>query len=268
MITCNVMGPSVIDGHYLAGLGNQLFTIATTLALAFENDDVAVFPDLKNKNWYGNYTENIFRKLYIAGDKNFIQSVHSQDGWKYEKIPYQKNLCLNGYFQSEKYFKNQRGEILETFSIPEEINNYIFNKYFNILESENTVAVHVRRGDYLTKRLRQFHYVQDVEYYKKAMNLFSDDEKYIFFSDDIEWCKQNFGSKKNVFFIEGERDVVDLYLMSMMKNNIIGNSTFSWWGAWLNRSETKRVIAPSKWYGPKNAHLEVDDLIPDEWQML
>ena len=91
----------------------------------------------------------------------------------------------------------------------------------------------------------------------------------MFFSDDIEWCKLTFGDKiKNVRFIEGETDVVDLYFMSLLNNNIIGNSTFSFWGAWLNQSENKRVIDPKKWYGPKNAHLEDHEIIPPTWEVM
>ena len=269
MITCHVKGPSEIDGHYLAGLGNQIFTIAATLAHAADNNDEAVFPDLQNRDWFGPYVDTIFRNLNIEGDKSFCKHLYRERSWKHQDLPYASDLCLDGYFQSYKYFEHQRELILETFSIPAEIKAHIESKYADILTLDNTVAVHVRRGDFLTPRLSQYHYEQKPEYYIEATSTFGEDSTFVFFSDDIEWCKLTFGDKiKNVRFIEGETDVVDLYFMSLLNNNIIGNSTFSFWGAWLNQSENKRVIAPKKWYGPKNAHLEDHEIIPPTWEVM
>ena len=123
----------------------------------------------------------------------------------------------------------------------------------------------MRRGDYL--KLSEFHAVLGKEYYDKAMSKYHG-AKFVFFSDDIEWCKKNFSSIENTHFVEGETDVVDLYFMSIMKHNIIANSTFSWWGAWLNKNPDKIVIAPHKWYGPKNSHLEDNDIIPEHWRIV
>jgi hypothetical protein len=268
MITCNVLGPSKIDGLHLAGLGNQMFTIATTIALALDNNDEAIFPDLKDKQWYGSYTENIFRNLEIKGNKSFVKNLYSQPGWKFSKIPYAKDMCLNGYFQSEKFFQHRREELLKIFEMPSSIRNYILNKYESIFSMKNLVGVHVRRNDFLTPRLSQFHHSQTIDYYYKAMSLFENNSNFIFFSDDISWCKENFDYKNNTYFIEGETDVIDLYFMSMMEHNIIANSTFSWWGAWLNDNPDKIVIVPKKWYGPKNSHLEDNDIVPDSWRII
>jgi hypothetical protein len=267
MITCNVLGPSNIEGQYLAGLGNQMFTIATTLALAMDNNVEAVFPDLNNRAWYGNYIDNIFKKLNILGDKSFVKHVYNQSGWKYRKIPYIENLCLNGYFQSYKFFSHREAEIRKIFCPSSETTQYIKEKFFHIFDLDSFVAVHVRRNDYLTPTLSQYHCAQPVSYYVKAMSCFPENTNFVFFSDDIEWCKQNFKGEK-IYFISGEEDFIDLYFMSMAEHNIIANSTFSWWAAWLNENENKRVIAPKKWYGPKNAHLEDNDLIPNDWETM
>ena len=267
MITCDVLGPSKIDGYYLAGLGNQIFTVATTLALAIDNEDEAIFPDLHDRDWYGSYVDNIFRNLKIGKNKSFIQSTYREINWKYNEIPYSKNLCLVGYFQSEKYFKHRRKEILQTFSIPDDIYKHIFLKYSDILTMKNTVAVHVRRNDILTPSLSPYHYAQKTEYYERAMAKFSKNSTFVFFSDDIQWCKENF-KKDNTIFIEGEKDIVDLYFMSMLEDNIIANSSFSWWAAWLNQNPHKRVSVPNRWYGPKNAHLEDNDIVPDDWEVV
>ena len=264
MITCNVMGPSKIDGEYMAGLGNQMFTIATTVAVAIDNKDLPVFPDLHNKNWFGHYTDNVFSRLKLGLGKGFVKNKFKEKSWKYSKIDYKENLCLDGYFQSHKYFEHRRGFILKLFAPTENINKYMNDKYGHLINDEKTVAVHIRRGDYLSPTLSQYHHAQDISYYEKAMSHFSSDCKFIFFSDDIEWCKENF-VKDNYFFIEGESDYIDLYLMSKMKNNIIANSTFSWWGAWLNSNKNKKVIMPTKWYGPKNIEKEDHDMYVEEW---
>tara|TARA_R110002020_G_scaffold265980_3_gene480819 strand:+ start:869 stop:1672 length:804 start_codon:yes stop_codon:yes gene_type:complete len=264
MITCNIMGPSKIEGHYMAGLGNQMFTVATTIAMAIDNKDIPIFPDLNNKSWYGNYTDNVFSKLKLGVSKGFVKNTYNEKSWKYSKIDYKENMCLNGYFQSHKYFEHRRDMILKIFQPTKEINGYINQKYKNFLEMENTVAVHVRRGDYLTPTLSQYHHTQDKDYYRRAMKEFPEDYNFVFFSDDIEWCKVNF-KEKNFYFVEGEQDFIDLYMMSKMKNNIIANSTFSWWGAWLNKNENKKVIMPTKWYGLKNIEKEDHDMYVDGW---
>ena len=170
-----------------------------------------------------------------------------------------------GYFQSEKYFKHNRDKILELFKPQEKINKFLLKKYSNLINNEKHVSVHIRRGDYL--KFSDYHTNLNKDYYYKAMNYFKDEYKFIFFSDDIEWCKETFTNKNNIF-IEKQDDILDLYLMSKIKNNIIANSSFSWWAAWLNENENKKVIAPSTWFGFKNGHLDKKDLLPKEWKII
>ena len=92
------------------------------------------------------------------------------------------------------------------------------------------------------------------------------DITYLIFSNDIEWCKKNFIGNQFIF-IEGEKDYIDLWLMSLCKNNIIANSSFSWWGAWLNTNSDKKVITPKNWFGPAINH-STQDLIPEKWFMI
>jgi hypothetical protein len=135
-------------------------------------------------------------------------------------------------------------------------------KYGDVL-SLNTCSIHVRRGDYIG--LQNFHPVQPVSYYEEAVKIVGDDKHFLIFSDDINWCKENFTFLKNKTFVLNNLDYEDLYLMSMCKNNIISNSTFSWWGAWLNRNENKQVIIPSKWFGISYSHLNTNDLYCEGW---
>ena len=122
------------------------------------------------------------------------------------------------------------------------------------------VSVHVRRGDYT--KLQDHHPLCTVEYYEKAMAMFKD-HSFLVFSNDIEWCKENIKGPR-VMYSEEESAAKDLQLMASCDHNIIANSSFSWWGAWLNDNQNKKVIAPSNWFGPTCDHSS-KDIVPETW---
>jgi hypothetical protein len=155
-----------------------------------------------------------------------------------------------------------RNEILKLFKIDDNTNQKIHDKYGDLL-SLDTCSIHVRRGDYLA--LQNHHPIQSIEYYQNAIDIIGNDKHFLIFSDDIKWCEENFGGLTNKTYITGNQDYEDLYLMSMCRNNIIANSTFSWWGAWLNKNEDKKVIAPKQWFGVSNSHLDTSDLYCKKW---
>jgi len=258
MISCQIVGR----------LGNQMFLIATTYSLALDNNATAVFPKTiggitptKKETCF--HKETILRKIDFTEDMSFIRHVHEEPSdFSFSPIEYKEGLYLIGYFQSEKYFKHNREAILKLFEPQEKLQNQLSEKYCNILKNNKYVSVHIRRGDYLN--LSEYHATLGMDYYTAAMQKFSDEHIFVFFSDDIEWCKKNFNNGKNIF-IENQEDVLDLYLMSKIPNNIIANSSFSWWSAWLNQNKNKIIISPKKWFGYKNSHLNTKDLIPDEW---
>jgi hypothetical protein len=170
------------------------------------------------------------------------------------------NVDLFGYFQTEKYFNHIKEELKNDFTFIEEISN----PCDELLESEfgdsDILSLHVRRGDYLNY---SHHPVQDINYYKLALSHFDNDIPVIVFSDDIEWCKSQKIFESNRFTMSEENNTaVDLYLQSKCNNHIICNSSFSWWGAWLSNS--KKVVAPKKWFGPPLTH-NTDDLYCKEW---
>lgn len=247
------------------GLGNFLFQIAAATSLAIENNDGCVF---SKTNAYivhkglDTYKDNILRNFIISETELTLQHTYNEPLFTYNKIAYIKDMTLRGYFQSEKYFTNH-DVIRELFSPTDEINTYINSKYGNLL-SGNTCSIHVRRGDYLKYPLH--HPVCDIEYYEKGISKMPKDTKYLVFSDDISWCKENFNGDKFTF-IENEKDYIDLYLMSKCKNNIIANSSFSWWGGWLNNNKDKIIVAPIKWFGPSKP-LSTEDLIPSTWNRI
>jgi hypothetical protein len=122
------------------------------------------------------------------------------------------------------------------------------------------IGIHIRRGDYL--RFPDHHPILPIEYYKTAIDYFKADNVFVF-SDDIDWCKSNIIGD-NIIYIENEKDYIEMYLMSLCENNIISNSSFSWWGAWLNENKNKKVIGPKLWFGNAIQFIS-DDIIPEGW---
>lgn len=223
-------------------LGNQLFEVAATIGLALKNNDSYGFP-----RWeYSNYCN--LKDCYY--DKLLFNNIYQEPFFHHKEISYCSNLDLRGYFQSEKYFKENKYFILDalTPNIP--------------VEPENDLCgIHVRRGDYLS--LPGCYNQLDMSYYNKAMEIIKS-ERYIIFSDDIQWCKRHFIGDKFIFS-ENMSCYEDLAIMSKKCDNIIiANSSFSWWGAYLNTNFNKKVIAPKNWFGPKLLHNTID-LLPENW---
>jgi hypothetical protein len=189
--------------------------------------------------------------------KSRIQTI--SDNFNFNELNYEEDshYYLNGYWQSEKYFK----EIEDIIRRELQPSNESLEKFSKLPIDKNNVSIHIRRTDYVTSN--GYHPVQPIEYYQKGLETVSDYDNIFVFSDDIQWCKDNL-TFNNMIFIEGFDDVEDIWLMSMCKNNIIANSSFSWWGAWLNSNPNKKVIAPNNWFG-NQTNLNTSDIIPDNW---
>jgi hypothetical protein len=248
-------------------LGNQLFQIAATIGISRKNNMEFYFPD-----WYCTYTNNNFNnfiknKLPILKSNTPLINIEEKS-FEYNEIILRENLNynINGYFQSEKYFIDYIDDIKYFLSLEDKYTDYILKKYNDILK--NSCSIHVRRGDYLI--LTNKHPVLNIDYYinslKKIYGKNYNDANVLIFSDDINWCKSNFNFK-NQYFIDENIDIIDLFLMSFCQNNIIANSSFSWWGAWLNNNPEKKVVAPSKWFG-ESLKLNTSDIIPENWTKL
>ena len=179
-----------------------------------------------------------------------------------------KKFCIiSGYFQNEKYFKSVSDLVVKDFTFPD------FDESENIqiaakIKNTNSVSIHVRRGDYCGNPL--FEGLVTTEYYKNAINFILkhvENPVFYVFSDDINWCEQNLNFQNEHYFInwnKGSNSFRDMQLMSLCKHNIIPNSSFSWWGAWLNQNKEKIVVAPSKWVND-NSRLDFSDIIPSSW---
>ena len=198
------------------------------------------------------------RKVYRERNLNFDSNVYKlKDGY------------LSGYWQSPKYFADIRQVLLEKFTFPE-LEGDINKEYLKKIRESNSVSIHVRRGDYLTQEnKRLFGDICTLEYYGKAIQYFEhkyQDVVFFVFSNDIEWAKENLKMRRAII-VEGnekENAYKDMYLMTQCKHNIIANSSFSWWGAWLNQNPNQEVIAPSKWINIE----DVKDIWCENWMKM
>ena len=197
-------------------------------------------------------------KLYKEKSFNFDDNFLNLKG----------DICIDGFWQSEKYFKNISELIKKEFSLKEKI-SIESKKIIPKIKSQNSVSCHIRRSDYVTNpKTNSFHGTCTVEWYIKSINYIYENvknPKFYIFSDDINWTKNNFPKDKNFKFMSNstcQKDFEDLYLMSKCKHNIIANSSFSWWSAWLNKNKDKIVIAPESWF---KAKIDTSDLIPKKW---
>jgi len=169
-------------------------------------------------------------------------------------------LYLRGYFQNERYFLSAAGIIRKDFRFPATISNGNAEFFAALQEAEAPVSIHVRRGDYLTASKGEFHALCQEDYYRQAVDIIkmhvARPTFFIFSADDPEWAKKVFTRLNITFFLvenaaSAQYAYEDMHMMSLCKHNIIANSSFSWWGAWLNQNPQKIVIGPKSWYVAK-----------------
>lgn len=184
-----------------------------------------------------------------------------------------KQCYLSGYWQSYKYFRDYETRIRSDFKFPQILDELNETRRKQINDS-NSISLHIRRADYINNEHHSIHGVCSVEYYNKSIEYIAERVKnptLFVFSDDIEWARQNLDIAFPLVFVTdntGEKSYMDMQLMSLCKHNIIANSSFSWWGAWLNSYKHKIIIAPKKWYADESRNSQTQDLIPVEWVRL
>jgi hypothetical protein len=270
------------------GLGNQMFQYALGLRLSekyseplyfdltdYRQQDLRKFElgvfgiDNKEINaatrFYYNNLINLISRLGIKHKKVFYEKSLAFDGNVF-KIPHP--VYFKGFFQSYKYFSGIEAEVRRRFSFInalDEGNRLIAAE----IRAANSVSLHIRRGDYVFwDKHDSSHVLCDLDYYEKAMDLMKQKTracKFFVFTDDPDWIRSTFTFDYTL--VEGNvatNSWKDMYLMSLCKHHIIANSTFSWWGAWLNPSAGKMVIVPKRWFG-NEMNKEMEHLSPPEW---
>ena len=201
--------------------------------------------------------------------KNFILEPHFEYWNGIESIPH--SCHLSGYWQSERYFLSSVSAIRNDFSFVLPLDNENRDLAARISQV-NAVSLHVRRGDYITNAQNtEIYNACSAAYYEAAVKRISQhvtDPHFFIFSDDIEWVRNFLQIRGQIEYIsnnKGENNYKDMHLMSLCRHHILANSSFSWWGAWLNASPTKIVVAPRKWFvKPVNTK----DLLPQAWVQL
>lgn len=272
------------------GLGNQLFQYAFGRFLSIKRDeDLILDKDImtgKNDIYrqYGlgyfninaravdtfkikefKYPLGMISKLW-RGIKSKIFKIYNI-GWN-PKILNSKGIYFDGYWQSYKYVDPIRNELLKELTLVNSIDDK-FSSVLGDIKNSNSVSLHIRRGDYINDpKTSQIHNICDLDYYDRAVKQIVDrvgNPVFYIFSDDIDWVKENLKIDYPMVFVSDGtmKDYEELVIMSKCKNNIIANSSFSWWGAWLNKNNQKVVVAPSRW---NNHHQEeYKYLLPESW---
>ena len=292
----------MIISHLIGGLGNQMFQYAMSRSLSLEREESLYLDvqDFKGYTLHNGYELNrvfnintqlagsvelkkvlgwrayslVRKKLYnpklskCRGRSMFVDTQFSS--WcQLKDVP---NDCyLMGNWQTESYFKNFQEVIRDDFSfrfLPDGLNVTLVNQISKVA----AISLHVRRGDYVANPSSlAFHGLCSLDYYRRAINYISDrvdNPVFYIFSDDILWARENLQLKHPCHYIKHNKGIEsynDMRLMSQCQHHIIANSSFSWWGAWLNPREDKIVIAPQAW---ALGDFDTSDIVPDAWVQL
>jgi len=284
------------------GLGNQMFQYAYAKKLEKKGHHVKIDSSFKRNGVGGEYQLDKYNIDLISSTnkenkhyRSLVPKILRKISFYQSRVVKEKNLLFNddylnveddnfiiGFFVSEKYFKDIRSTLIRQFTIKKEVSAYTKDMELKILKSKNSCSIHIRRGDYLSDRYIKTHNVCGLEYYHKAIKHIQNEDKnlnFFIFSDDIEWAKENL-KIKNATYIGGkdthaelygknQENLIppheDIYLMSLCSHNIVANSTFSWWGAWLNENKDKIVVAPKYWFLGDELQAISKDMFCADW---
>ncbi|MFN4269016.1 MAG: alpha-1,2-fucosyltransferase [Thermosynechococcus sp.] len=291
----------MIIAQIVGGLGNQMFQYALARSLAIRKK-VPLYLDISAYRTYKKHREFELKRIFnCAGEIATAAHIRSVLGWcalpgmqglAKQQSAIRRFLCpqlifephfhywpkiweipdkayLVGYWQSEKYFSEIADILREDFKFRQPLSE-TNAQWAEKITHCNSISLHIRRGDYvLNPETYKVHGVCDLDYYYRAIEYMTsliDDPVFFVFSDEIEWAKLNLRVAYPIYYIENntaQESYNDMRLMSLCRHHIIANSTFSWWGAWLNPFRGKIVIAPQQWFSIKRYNTV--DLIPDSW---
>ena len=255
-------------------LGNQMFQYAATLGIARKNGIPFMIPNHDEifHDGIGNRLRiELFDCFDIKPDNIGMlnnTNVFPEEGFEFQQkffsVDNRDEFSIYGFFQTEKYFQHCADEVRNQFTFKKKISDECKEIVEEVFD-QDPIALHIRRGDFLINSGN--HHNLSLDWYEKALKKFDPDREVIIFSDDIFWASAQELFRPDRFIIsDGNSSFHDLYLMTQCSDFIIANSSFSWWGAWL--ANTGKVIAPSKWFGPNNAHLNTKDLYCQGWEVI
>jgi hypothetical protein len=250
--------------HLMGGLGNQMFQMSHTISQSWKHNTDCVF--LKKSETPGNgkqphnYINNIYKNLKFSDEDKFdlmLRENHFNDA-KINIIP-NKSIKFWGYFQSSKNFLGYDEKIKSIFEPDLDFIKKIKNKYPQL--NGKTTSLHIRRGDYLT--ITNVLPIIDKTYFDFSLKEIGDVGQIFIFTNDKEWVENNM-SYKNSIIVSDLEDYEELWMMSLCNNNILSNSSFSWWAAFLNNNKDKKIMVPSVWFGPRGEHPHFN-IFEKEW---
>lgn len=230
--------------------GNVFFQVAMAIAYSLKHGiEFSVQNRTNDEFWNPIYLQHLVNPNWEQGREDI---VIDEIGHPYQEPPFKeewrdKQIVLNGYWQSEKYFKEYRNEIIKLFNLP-------------YTKKEGYVSIHQRRGDYLELSMKHPPITKD--WVDSCMNIFPG-MKFKFFSDDIQHCKNTWGGRSDCEFSSNTTEIEDLVEMANCEHQICSASTFSWWSMWLNKNENKKVVFPKLWFQPGWDGIDTTDIVPD-----
>jgi hypothetical protein len=258
------MSQIISTAYLMGGLGNQMFQMSHAICQGWKNNIPSKFRPSSYTPMQANqptkYLDNIFRNVVFTNDIPNITRVES--GWDYTPInpSWETSIEFFGYFQTHKNFLGYDEQIKELFQPTDEFIKKV-NLLYPEINNEGTISLHIRRGDYVS--ISHVLPVIGKTYIDEAIRQNGNYSTIFVFSDDVEWVKQNL-TYPNQIIVTGLEDYEELWIMSLCKNNIMSNSTFSWWGSFLNKNKNKNVFTPSIWFGPSGER-NFQDIYLDSW---
>lgn len=260
----NILPKMFSTAYLMGGLGNQMFQISHAIAQGIKYNVPSLFIPKSYTPMQANqptkYINNIFKKINFVDELNGYITIDSP--WQFNELElnWLTPIQFKGYYQSSKNFLGYDDKIKSLFNPNEEFFKKIISKYPQ-LNDDKTLSLHIRRGDYLN--ISHILPIIDKTYIDESIKKNGEYTTLFIFSDDTEWVRNNLSYDKQIIVSDLE-DYEELWMISMCKNNIMSNSSFSWWGSYLNRNPNKKVFCPSIWFGPFG-ELNYDDIFEKDW---
>lgn len=270
----------------IGGLGNQMFQYAAGLALAHQSGVALRYSDAGFDEYQlrqftltdfgiSGKRASLAERSQIAREGRLIVEAES----RFEPKLLDRHRCayLRGYWQSERYFISSRSRLLSEFVPIQDIGD-INRLTIERMRNSVSIAMHVRRGDYVTNNhTNAFHGTLPIAYYQAALTRINAEIGlsqaknvcHFIFSDDPDWCRDNFGFLKSIEIVSHNlngRPALDIHLMQHCRHHIIANSSFSWWGAWLNDDPEQIVVAPKNWF--RKTTIDCRHIVPERWHRI
>lgn len=237
--------------------GNQLFQIAATISHALNCNTNALFPEWKHNKIFK-------KKLNTYKELPLVENKYTEKYFYFSPIPKLPNLALNGYFQTEKYFKNKKEEILNLFEFEDSFLNMVTSKYKDLL-ANNPIGVQIRTYSRGMIDPRHIHcdVLENEAYLKESFKYFGKNKIFLVTTDNVEYTKKRIPNKENIYILDSNNLYEEFCLLTLCSGIISSASSFGWWASYLNKNKNKKIIMPQKWFNVKDDWYDTRDIYPE-----